>query len=280
MPQKTIYVSDADLEIYKKAEEMSKKPMSSLIGDLIKDFVRKRENTAEIYAICKIDYTVSDVPNFQPCYFVKAPYGTNIEIIHQFVKEKNHNHLIIYPLKRGGHYEEDFQRALMSGEFDILEIYPEENEQNKTPLSPSVAIENTNKMDKSDLDILWHSVRELLFQKGKVSSFKGNALAKVVEITDNQIYLELEEKTSTKNNTVVIQKSDFAKALDLLQVRDNGVRQSDFDGNIARYLLGIMKSLPFFAEEIQQTIKNGKPKKTKFLVWEEAGQALLKSSKK
>lgn len=117
-------------------------------------------------------------------------------------------------------------------------------------------------------DKLWSDVLEVVHSKMEIPSFKGKAHALVEEVTEDYLLLKLEEKQTTKNTIVKLSKSDFTKALSIINKND-GIRQKHLDSTKARYLLSILNMLPYFKIEFRSTKEKDRIKQTQFLVWNE-----------
>jgi hypothetical protein len=116
MPNKTIYVKPENEDLFKKAEDLSGKKFSDLVADLVKDYVLKAEEEGDLYAICMLDYTADDIPNFIPRYFIKTPVGYPISRVRFEVDRRiqlgmaYEDATVIYPLNNvGGEFEEQLK---------------------------------------------------------------------------------------------------------------------------------------------------------------------------
>lgn len=113
---------------------------------------------------------------------------------------------------------------------------------------------------------LWGDILKVVRPNMEIPSFKGRAIALVEEVTEELILLKLEEKQTTKNVNIKLLKSDFIKALSLVN-ENNGIRQKHLDSTKARYLLSILNMLPYFTIEFRTNHEKGKIKQTQYLVW-------------
>ena len=91
-------------------------------------------------------------------------------------------------------------------------------------------------------DNLWNEIITILKHRTSIPTFKGEAEAEVVEITNEEITILLD-----KGDIRSIKRIHIEKAMDVL--KQNGrVRQKDIPGN-QRYTLGVMNLLPYFERE-------------------------------
>jgi|SRR5690554_1704714 len=129
MAIKTIYVKDENVALYEKAEELSGKKFSDLVASLVREYVLKREEEGDYYAVCLLDETADGIPSFTPAYFIKAPTGTPLYHVRTFMQKRieegfgHESANILYPLLGlGGEHEDELKMQMLEGELDIVEF--------------------------------------------------------------------------------------------------------------------------------------------------------------
>lgn|GEM_PF-5317233 len=90
------------------------------------------------------------------------------------------------------------------------------------------------------LDVLWRDVTARLQPGSIIPTLKGRASAVVVSVEPEMMKIRLD-----KGEIREIKKDYFAKALDRLR-KQGPVRQKYLSGGTERYVLGVLKSLPYF----------------------------------
>jgi hypothetical protein len=94
-----------------------------------------------------------------------------------------------------------------------------------------------------DKEKVWLDILEMITSKSIISTTRGNASAKLKRILGYSILLEFQHQGKVKE--VIIKKSDFSQAIDVLSEKGK-VRQSDLSNPDKRYVLGAMKELPYY----------------------------------
>lgn len=127
MPQKSIYVSEEDLNLYRYAEKISGKSFSTLVADLITTYVRRKEAEGNIYAVCELTYQEDEVTTLNPLLFVRTPFGNYLEKVKEFVTsnklvDTNESFLVFYPVGRGGEFDDKLMNILAEGKLDIVSL--------------------------------------------------------------------------------------------------------------------------------------------------------------